>query len=93
MSKKTFKGNPALNFITPTIGLEQPEENVIVSGHNSPPMKPNPMYIETRSKRLNLLMQPSLHAKIKTLANKQGISTNELIHKVLEDYAERESNK
>ena len=86
--KKTFKDNPALQFISsPATNTEiktAPEFDTGV------PMKRNPLYIETRSKRLNLLMQPSLHAKLKEIAAQQEISINELIHNVLEKYTERE---
>lgn len=50
------------------------------------PMKPNPLYIETRSQRVNLLMQPSLVKAIKEEAQRRSVSMNELIHSVLENY-------
>ena len=86
--KKSFKDNPALQFITP------PEEEIQsapapAEQNTSVPMKPNPLYIETRSKRLNLLIQPSLHTKLKDIAKGQDISINELIHRALEEYADR----
>lgn len=49
-------------------------------------LKKNPIYIETKSKRLQLLMQPSLHLKLKTIASKQAISVNDLIHSILDEY-------
>lgn len=57
------------------------------------PMKMNPLYIETRSRRLNLLIQPSLHKRIKSLASARHTSVNDLIHLVLEEYADREGAK
>lgn len=87
--RKSFKDNPALQFIsTPPVEEVQPspapaEQNTAV------PTKPNPLYIETRSKRLNLLIQPSLHTKLKNMAKAQDVSINELIHKALEEYADR----
>jgi Ribbon-helix-helix protein, copG family. len=54
------------------------------------PMKRNPLYIETRSRRLNLLIQPSLHNRIKELARAKDSSVNDLIHVILEEYADRE---
>ena len=47
--------------------------------------KPNPAYIETKSRRLQLLMQPSLHDRIKARAAAEGLSVNEYIHKTLEE--------
>lgn len=92
MAKKSFKDNPALQFIsapaeeaaTPAVQPEQPA---------GVPMKPNPLYIETRSKRLNLLVQPSLHSKIKDIAKVKDVSINELIHKALEEYVNKEELK
>lgn len=49
-------------------------------------MKPNPAYIETRSMRVQLLMQPSLHARLKETARAQDVSLNDLIHQVMEEY-------
>lgn len=47
------------------------------------PMKKNPEYIETKSKRVQLLMQPSLHRKIKEYADEHESSVNEVIHDIL----------
>lgn len=46
--------------------------------------KPNPMYIETKSRRLQLLMQPSLFERVKVCAAADGVSVNEWIHGCLE---------
>jgi hypothetical protein len=51
------------------------------------PMKPNPLYLETKSRRLQLLIKPSLHAKLRARATAQDMSLNELIHSILEQYA------
>lgn len=50
------------------------------------PMKPDYRYVETKSKRLNLLVQPSIYAKIKAAADQRGESVNELIHSLLEAF-------
>lgn len=76
MAKKSFR-NPALDFIT-TGPAEIPAQV---------PLKPNPLYVETRSRRLQLLMQPSLHQKLKNRAAERGQSLNDLIHQVLEEWA------
>ena len=52
-------------------------------------MKRNPEFIEVKSKRMQLLMQPSLHSAIKTLADKEELSINEKIHSILRDYVEK----
>jgi hypothetical protein len=45
----------------------------------------NPLYIETRSKRLQLLVQPSLLDKLKGKAKAEGRSVNDLVHSILEE--------
>jgi len=52
------------------------------------PMKPDYHYVETKSKRLNLLVQPRVYAKIKGAADRRGESVNELIHSLLEAFEE-----
>ena len=47
--------------------------------------KLNPLYIEKRSKRLQLLVQPSLYNKVKAQAETEGCSVNDYIHRVLEE--------
>lgn len=90
MAKKTFKDNPALQFISTS-----KEEEIKEVAPEIPPKAPegyklNPLYIETKSRRLQLLMQPSLHAKLKDMAKDKKISVNELIHTVLEEYTKGE---
>ena len=75
--------NPAEVFISaPTAAKPQGEQ---------PPQgfKPNPEYIETRSKRVQLLMQPSLYKQLKAKAKREKRSVNDLIHSILEENAER----
>ena len=45
----------------------------------------NPLYIENKSKRLQLLVQPSLKAKLKEKAKQEGTSVNDLVHSILEE--------
>ncbi len=71
---KNFK-SPAMDFIS-TSSLSKTED--------IHPMKPNTELIETKSKRLQLLMQPSLHSKIKKASEKSNTSVNDLIHKILQ---------
>lgn len=79
MTKKIFTDNPALAFIS----QRQPEEE---TSPGEPPAgyKKNPLYLEVKSRRVQLLMQPSLYAKLKEKAAKQGRSVNDLIHSLLE---------
>lgn len=94
---KSFKSdtNPAMSFIsqesidkvdgaeegatTPTGGKKKAPEGY----------KPNPEYIETKSKRVQLLVQPSVYEAVKAKAKARGISTNEAINEALREYTER----
>lgn len=74
---KSFKDNfsPSMNFIsTPESNKEIPE------GY-----KLNSEYIEKKSKRVQLLIKPSTHEKLKIMATKKNISVNELINRILEN--------
>lgn len=46
--------------------------------------KPNSDYIETKSKRFHLLLQPSLYKALKDRARAEERSINDLIHSILE---------
>lgn len=97
--KKSFKGNPALSFITaPEIeeSTEQVQESAEVSVPakipNTPPVgyKINPMYVETKSRRLQLVLQPSLYERVKKAAQKEGKSVNEYVHHILDQATPKE---
>lgn len=47
--------------------------------------KQKSLYPETKSKRVQLLMKPSLHAQLKKLAAKRKTSLNDLVHSILDD--------
>ena len=46
--------------------------------------KANPLYVETKSRRMQLLVRPSLYEAIKARATTEGTSVNELVHSILE---------
>lgn len=79
MAKKTFKdsiGNPAMQFIsTPVAEAQEAPEGY----------KVNPQYIETKSKRVQLLMKPSTVEKLRARAKAEGRSLNDLINTILEE--------
>ena len=90
MNKKSFtSANPAMAFISSVsdeseLTEPQPVITSISANHVAEvPMKRNPEYIETKSKRVQMLMQPSLHIALKQVAAKQGISVNEAMHEIL----------
>lgn len=91
MTKKTFQKeiNPALHFIDEQGKGEEKrplKEEAVPEGY-----KLNPQYVETKSKRVHLLLQPSVHSRIKALAEKDNISVNEEItNAILKMLEERE---
>lgn len=92
MAKKTFKDsiNPAMSFISQeSIDRAEGETPATVDA-KKPDKAPegyklNPLYIETKSKRLQLLIQPSLHEKLKKKAQAEGTSVNDLVNSILQD--------
>lgn len=87
--KKSFKAdlNPAMQFISTPATVEERAE-VPASNSTAPApegYKVNPLYIETKSKRLQLLVQPSLLDKLKGKAKAEGRSVNDLVHSILEE--------
>lgn len=93
--KKSFIGdNPALQFIsTAETETLPPEEKTITMPQptEKPPegYKLNPLYVETKSRRLQLVLQPSLYDRVKAGAAAAGLSVNEYVHQIL-DNATRE---
>ncbi len=90
--KKTFKNdlNPAMQFISePT---ESADEKATPAKLGTAPKgyKVNPLYIETKSKRLQLLIQPSLLEKVKARAKEEGLSVNEFVHSILKEATREE---
>lgn len=81
MAKKDFSNiaTPALQFIS-NQDTEQSKKDTTPEGY-----KVNPAYIEKKSRRLQLLMQPSLYDLLKTRAVEEGTSVNNLIHELLEE--------
>lgn len=95
MAKKDFTNNPAMSFISQeTIdkvdGKQKRKKTTTPKGKKAPEgYKPNPEYIETKSKRVQLLVQPSVYEEVKAKAKAEGISTNEAINEALRQYTER----
>lgn len=104
MAKKSFKGNidnPAELFIsnTNTETEEKMKENrkkvgKMVSTSNGAKApegyKINPLYIETKSKRLQLLIKPSTANKLKAKAEQEKRSVNDIINSILEEVLEED---
>lgn len=91
--KKSFiQDNPALQFIsTATEQAEREHMPEQPRPAEKPPegYKLNPLFVETKSRRLQLVLQPSLYERVKAKALAAGLSVNEYIHQIL-DTATRE---
>ncbi len=87
MAKKNFKtNNPALQFISSAPESEPQEAADAVPVRKSTAgYKVNPFYVETKSKRLQLVVQPSLYDRVKAAAEENGLSVNEFIHRTLDE--------
>lgn len=86
MAKKSFMDNPALQFIS--VPEERPEQQP--TAEKAPEgYKVNPAYIEKRTKRVQLVLQPSLYERLKIAADQAGISFNEYANQAFEEKLER----
>lgn len=96
MAKKSFinKDNPVMQFISPP-SIEavdgKPAAGAPPKGTGKAPegYKVNPAFIETKSKRVQILMQPSLYKEAKAVSEKLGISLNEFIHRAIQEATEQ----
>lgn len=76
MAKKTFKSE-----------VQQPRP-AAASFISKPEAEGNPEGAELKSKRLNLLLKPSIFTGIDKIATMQRLSVNEVINQALGEYAE-----
>lgn len=90
MSKDFKNENPAMAFIS-----KKPQETESVHENadfeqNKPPKgyKIDPRYIETKSKRVGVLMQPSVFDRLKEFACEKRMSVNEAINEAVLRYLE-----
>jgi len=89
MSRKSFKDNPALQFVSSRTEMNENEAFALKpeSGNNTiSPLQ------ETKSKRFNMLMRPSTFGQLQRKARERGVSTNELINSLIEVYIEEGRN-
>ncbi len=96
MAKKNFDiVNPAMQFITQEEEPKAPADNMseLAAGFKGMKRGRKPSTEETKTKRLNLLMLPSVCEDIGKLATMERVSTNELINSILKDYIEQNQEK
>ena len=82
MAKKSFRDNinPALQFISSAVAETAETPTEAPEGY-----KVNPLYVETKSKRVQLLVKPSTVEKLRARAKAEGRSLNDLINSILEE--------
>ena len=94
MGKKSFNEitNPALNFITPQgqelVTAHERQTDGVKGAYTFKGLKRGrkPSQEETKTKRLNLLMFPSVCDDINKIATMKRTSVNDLINSILQDY-------
>ena len=95
MAKKSFKEHiPTMSFISQESvdavdGAVDPAPAPARQGKAPEGYKLNPEYVETKSRRVQALVQPSVYEAVKARAQAEGISVNEAINTALREYAER----
>jgi len=94
-TKKSFKrSNPTLDFIGSASEEKtaQPPKKAKATSKGKTPApegyRLNPEYIETKSRRVQALVQPSVYEAVKAKAKALGISTNEAINEAMRQYTE-----
>ena len=92
--KKSFlegMDSPALDFISKesveAVEGKDPQEDI---GPAPEGYRINPAYIEAKTLRKQIILQPSLYKKAKEAAAIEKISFNELVHKALRAYLKTE---
>lgn len=99
MAKKSFinTDNPALNFISKaSIDKVDGGDSITTStGKRKAPegYKLNHEYIETKSKRVQILVQPSLYKDAKAISEELEISLNDFIHRAIQEATYNETTR
>lgn len=93
MAKKSYR-DQLQKSATQFVSTDSPEETpAIPKGQEKSKEAPegykiNPEYIEKKTRRVQLLMRPSLYEQVKARADETGDSVNEYIHTILEQAIE-----
>ena len=86
--KKSFK-NPAMQFIS-TADAEGQQEAPQTAQEGFSIPKGYKLVKENKSERMQLLVRPATKEAIKKAAAAQGLSMNDLVNNILDEYAERQ---
>lgn len=84
---KSFKDNPAMAFISQE-SINQAEAPTTGSGSDQlPASRPyTPPGTESKSQRVQLLIQPTLYRALKERASEEGLSFNEAVTRAIREY-------
>ena len=90
--------NPAMQFISTPAPAPQPARSTGRTGAAPAAPRPaggtretpegyrvNPLFIEKKSRRLQLLLRPSVYEAVRARAVAEGVSVNDLINTLLEE--------
>lgn len=86
MAKKDFKKNTAELFISAAEEQEAPQQ---MQGTSVTIPKGYKLVKENKSQRMQLLVRPTLKDAIREEAEAQGLSMNDLVNNIFEEYLER----
>lgn len=90
MAKKDFKRSAAELFISTPQEAPRPKKEPAreKAGGDLPIGYKYELVREPKSERLQLLIRPTTKAAIKAAADREGVSVNELINNILEEYTQ-----
>lgn len=88
MAKKDFKKNPAEMFISAAEEQQEAPQDAQAAGFTIP--KGYRLEKDYKSERMQLLVRPATKEAIRALAAEQGLSMNDLVNNIFEEYLERQ---
>lgn len=91
MAKKKFT-RPEMEFISKSTieAVDGAADETTAPAGRTPAEPPagyklNPKYVEVKSKRVQLVMQPTMYDRAKAAAKKDNLSFNEYIHRLIDE--------
>ena len=97
MSKKSFRDNPALQFMSRPEETNREASVEVAEVREIRQVKEItdnfrviPVAFEAKSKRFNMLMRPSVFVKLKRMSENKGTSVNDFMHTIMELYIEND---
>ena len=88
MARKDFKKNPAEMFISAAEEQQEAPQDAPAAGFTIP--KGYRLEKDYKSERMQLLVRPTTKEAIRALAAEQGLSMNDLVNNIFEEYLERQ---